>query len=96
MMQAGRFWVEATGSCADGDLYSYEVGEVLEMLRQKDPAGAPVTFAFSACGRIVPTVVSTESFLAGLKRKKSFWGRTFPDARDAAKRSVTDRPRKKR
>ena len=89
MMQAGRFWVEVRGSCSDGDLYGYEVGEVLEMLRQTDAAGAPVTFAYSPCGKVVPTVVSTESFLAGLKQKKSFWGRTFPAARDAAKKALS-------
>jgi hypothetical protein len=50
---------------------------------------APVTFAYSPCGKVVPTVVSTESFLAGLKQKKSFWGRTFPADRDAAKKNLT-------
>ena len=52
MMQAGRFWVEVRGSCSDGDLYGYEVGEVLKMLRQTDAAGLPVTFAYSPCGKV--------------------------------------------
>jgi hypothetical protein len=87
-MQSGRFWIEVMGHCPAGDIYKYEVGEVLEMLRQKDPAGVPGTFAYASCGQGKPDMVSTESFLAGLKKKETFWGRPFPAAREEAKKAL--------
>jgi|HubBroStandDraft_2_1064218.scaffolds.fasta_scaffold71959_2 hypothetical protein len=37
----------------------------------------PVTFAYPPCGKVVPTVMPTESFLAAPQRKRSFCGERF-------------------
>jgi len=83
-IQSGRFWLIVLGSCADGALYRYEVGEVLKMVRQKDRVGAPTTFAFSGCGESVPKFVSVDRLLDELEKKATYWGRSFPAARDQA------------
>lgn len=84
-IQSGRFWLIVLGSCADGALYRYEVGEVLKMVREKDGAGAPVTFAFSGCGENTPKFVAVDGFLDELEKKATYWGRSFPAARDQAR-----------
>jgi hypothetical protein len=83
-IQSGRFWLIVLGSCADGALYRYEVGEVLKMVRQKDRAGAPATFAFSGCGQNTPRFVAVDSFLDELEKRATYWGRSFPAARNQA------------
>ena len=85
-IQSGGYWVIVLGHCADGALYRYEVGEALEMVRQKDPAGAPTTFAFSGCGQNTPKFVPVDELLESLKKKALYWGRSFPEAREVARK----------
>ena len=89
-IQTGRYWFEIRGYCSDGAIYQYEVGDVLAMLRERDPSRAPATFGFTACGQGDPTFTVVDVFLEGLKKKKSYWGRSFPDARDEARQRVAD------
>ena len=91
-IQAGRFWLEVRGFCGDGALYRYEVGEVLAMLRQKDPASAPTRFGWTGCGEGTPKLVPVDEFLGRLAKKASFWGRAFPEARDEARKRLVRQP----
>lgn len=88
-IQSGDFWLEVLGSCADGALYRYEVGEVLGLVRQTEGARAPSMFAFTGCGERTPKIVSVGDFLSGLTKKASYGGLAFPEARRRARARLT-------
>ena len=78
-IESGNHWITVLGQCRDGGLFRYEVGEVLQGLG----SDAPATFLLGSCGGDFPDVTETAPFLAGLQKPKTFWGKTFPAAREA-------------
>jgi hypothetical protein len=91
-IQSGDFWLEVLGSCADGALYRYEVGEVLGLVRQTEGARAPSVFAFTRCGEGTPKIVAVDDFLSGLTKKATYGGRPFPEARREARARLAPPP----
>jgi hypothetical protein len=75
-------WITVLGQCRDGALFRYEVGEVLQGLG----SDAPTTFLLGSCGGDFPDVTETAPFLTDLQKPHTFWGKTFPAAREAMRR----------
>lgn len=82
-------WVEMFCGCAAGDMVFYEAGDLLDWLERLNKGALPERVFFSRCGQMELSQVETAWLRAEAHKKRSFWGREFPAAREeAAKKTM--------
>ena len=86
-LRSGPYWIRVLGSCGDGDIFDYEVGEVLNMIAATEE-GLPARVLFKPCGQHPVALIASDQFLAHLREPRRFGGKTFPAAREQEKQRL--------
>lgn len=83
IVPVGPVLVSLSVPCSAGDLFVYEVGDLLAAIDAGTPGGAPgETLVYSPCGQMHLDLRPLADIRADAAKTREFWGRPFPAARD--------------
>jgi len=83
IVPVGSVLVSLSVPCSAGDLFIYEVGDLLAAIDAGTPGGASgETLVYSPCGQIHLDLRPLADIRSDAAETRTFWGRPFPAARD--------------
>jgi hypothetical protein len=84
IFQAGGFWISLEGTCSDGHLFSYEVGDFMKVFDQSIPA--PSEILYGKCGWQPIEFLTPNQVVQAANETRIIGGVKFPDARKALRK----------